>query len=260
MANVKIERTGNGIATLVIDRESKRNALNRATLDALCDHLDLLTAEEGVRVIILRGAGDQAFCAGADLREVLKCETLAESRAHFDGVRRVIVRLQNAPQPTISRVAGFALAGGCGLAVATDFTIAGEGAVFGLPEINLGLLPLIVSEPIYRAVGSRKVLLDLALTGRRVQASEAHQLGMVTRVVPDGELDAEVSSLADQLAGQSPAALRMGKEALYTMCELDDHAAMKYLREMTVIAARSDDAAEGIEAFFAKRQPVWKSR
>jgi enoyl-CoA hydratase/carnithine racemase len=152
------------------------------------------------------------------------------------------------------------LAGGCGLAVATDFTIAGEGAVFGLPEIHLGLLPLIVSAPIYRAVGSRKVLLDLALTGRRVHADEALRLGMVTRVVADSALDAEVDALTATLAGLSPAAMRMGKEALYTMCELDDSVAMKYLREMTVIAARSEDASEGIDAFFAKRTPVWKGR
>lgn len=260
MTNVRIKRSTNGVATLVIDRESKRNALNRATLDELCAGLDAITEDVSVRAIVLRGAGDQAFCAGADLHEVLECKTLAESRAHFDGVRRVIVRLQNAPQPTISRVAGFALAGGCGLAVATDFTIAGDGAVFGLPEINLGLLPLIVSEPIYRAIGSRKVLLDLALTGRRVKADEAQRIGLATRVVADSELDAEVDALANRLAGLSPAALRMGKEALYTMCELDDHAAMKYLREMTVIAARSDDAAEGIEAFFEKREPVWKGQ
>ena len=260
MANVRLDRSEIGVATLTIDREDKRNALNRATLEELCDGLDTLAVDEAVRAIVLRGAGDQAFCAGADLREVLECETLAESRAHFDGVRSVIVRLQSAPQPTISRVAGFALAGGCGLAVATDFTIAGTGAVFGLPEINLGLLPLIVSEPIYRAVGSRKVLLDLALTGRRVQADEAQRLGLATRVVPDADLDSEVDSLARRLADFSPAALRMGKEALYTMCELDDYAAMKYLREMTVIAARSDDAAEGIEAFFEKRDPVWKGK
>jgi len=260
MANVTIDRRPGGVAVLTIDREDKRNALNRATLGELCDGLDSLTADTGVRAIVLRGAGDQAFCAGADLREVLECDTLEESRAHFDGVRRVIVRLQNAPQPTISRVSGFALAGGCGLAVATDFTIAGEGAVMGLPEINLGLLPLIVSEPIYRAIGSRKVLLDLALTGRRVNADEAQRLSLVTRVVADADLDREVDALADKLAGLSASALRMGKEAIYAMCELEDQAAMKYLREMTVIAARSEDAAEGIEAFFEKRDPVWKGR
>lgn len=260
MSNVISSQSDNGVATLTIDREEKRNALNRATLDELCDALDALSANDDVQVIVLRGAGDQSFCAGADLKEVLECETLAESRAHFDGVRRVIERMQNAPQPTVSRVSGFALAGGCGLAVATDFTIAGKGAVFGLPEINLGLLPLIVSAPIYRAVGSRKVLLDLALTGRRVLADEALRLGMVTRVVEDSALDAEIDTLATTLAGLPPAAMRMGKEALYTMCELDDSAAMKYLREMTVIAAQSEDASEGIDAFFAKRTPVWKGR
>ncbi len=260
MTNVATDRACNGVVTLTIDREAKRNALNRATLEELCDALDALATDDSTRVIVLRGAGDQAFCAGADLREVLECETIADSRNHFDGVRRVIERMQNAPQPTVARVSGFALAGGCGLAVATDFTIAGRGAIFGLPEINLGLLPLIVSAPIYRAIGSRKTLLDLALTGRRVAAEEARQLGMVTRVVDDAELDSEVDLLTATLASLSPAALRMGKEALYTMCELEDSTAMKYLREMTVLAARSEDAAEGIEAFFDKRRPTWKGR
>lgn len=107
MTDVTTERASNGVATLCINREAKRNALNRATLEALCDALDRLTADESVRAIVLRGAGDRAFCAGADLREVLECDTLAESRAHFDGVRQVIERMQNAPQPTVSRVSGY---------------------------------------------------------------------------------------------------------------------------------------------------------
>jgi enoyl-CoA hydratase len=260
MPNITVQRASNGVVTLCIDREEKRNALNRATLEDLCAALDEASSDASVRVIVLRGAGDRSFCAGADLREVLECETLAESREYFDGVRRVIEKMQNAPQPTVSRVSGFALAGGCGLAVATDFTIAGQDAIFGLPEIELGLLPLIVSEPIYRATGSRKTLLDLALTGRRIKADEAHRLGLVTRVVDSDKLDAEIDSVTETLAGLSSSALRMGKEALYTMCELDDSAAMKYLREMTVIAARSEDASEGIAAFFEKRKAVWRGR
>jgi enoyl-CoA hydratase/carnithine racemase len=260
VSNTTLRRADNGVATLCIDREDKRNALNRATLEELCATLDELTSDPSVRVIVLRGAGDRSFCAGADLREVLECDTLEESRAHFDGVRQVIERMQNAPQPTVARVSGFALAGGCGLAVAADFTIAARNAVFGLPEIELGLLPLIVSEPIYRAMGSRKKLLDLALTGRRVDADEALSLGLVTRIVESADLDSEIDTLAETLAGLSSSALRMGKEAIYTMCELDDSAAMKYMREMTVIAARSDDASEGIAAFFEKRKPIWKGR
>ena len=259
MTNV-VALTADGVRTIAIDREERRNALDRATCNELAQAFDAAGADPTVRVIVLRGAGDRAFCAGADLKELLDHETIDESREHFDGVRRVIDRMHAVPQPVIARVPGFALAGGCGLAVAADFTIASESAVLGLPEIGLGLLPLMVSAPILRAVGSRKVLLDLVLTGRRVDAEEAFQLGMVTRVVPDDRLDAEIGELCGTLAGLSPAALRMGKEALYTMAEMDYSASMKYLREMIVLTSRTDDAAEGIRAFFDKREPQWTGR
>jgi enoyl-CoA hydratase/carnithine racemase len=211
-------------------------------------------------VIVLRGAGERAFCAGADLKEMLGHASIEESRAHFDGVRRVIEAMHEAPQPVIARVPGWALAGGCGLAVAADFTIASKSAVFGLPEIDLGLLPLVVSVPLERAIGSRKVLLDLVLTGRRVAAEEAQALGLATRVVPDDRLDAEIDELCATLSRLSPAALRMGKEAIYAMCELPYGAAMTAMRDRITLASRTEDAAEGIRAFFEKREPRWSGR
>ncbi len=144
--------------------------------------------------------------------------------------------------------------------MAADFTVAGESAVFGLPEIDLGLLPMVVSAPILRATGSRKTVLDLVLSGRRVGAEEALALGLVTRVVPDARLDEEVAALAERLAGLSPAALRLGKEAIYTMGEMEYGAALRYLREMIVLTASTEDAKEGIRAFFEKRKPEWSGR
>jgi enoyl-CoA hydratase/carnithine racemase len=249
-----------GVRTVTIDRAEKRNALDRATLDELEAAFAAAAERDDVRVIVLRGAGDRAFCAGADLAELLDHASLVESRRHFDGVARVIRAMERTPQPVIARVPGFALAGGCGLAVAADFTIAAESAVFGLPEIGLALLPLMVSVPVLRAVGSRKVLIDLVLTGRRVGAHEARELGLATRVVPDAALDAEVAALAEQLAGLSPLALRLGKEAVYTMAEMEAGAALTYLRDAIVLTSRSDDAREGITAFFEKRKPRWTGR
>jgi enoyl-CoA hydratase/carnithine racemase len=130
----------------------------------------------------------------------------------------------------------------------------------GLPEIGIGLLPMVVSAPIYRATGSRKTVLDLVLTGRRVDAREALSLGLVTRVVPDASLDAELETLTSQLASLSPAVLRLGKEAVYTMCEMEYATALRYLREMIVLTALTEDAKEGIRAFFEKRSPQWKGR
>ncbi len=259
-SQLRVESAANGVRTVTIDREEKRNALDRATLHELVSALKSAASDSKVRVIQLRGAGDRAFCAGADLQEMLGHDSIDESREHFDGVRRVIEAMHAAPQPVVARVPGFALAGGCGLAVAADFTIASESAVFGLPEISLALLPLVVSAPIGRALGSRKRLLDLVLSGRRVKAAEALEIGLATRVVPDAALDAEVGTLCEQLAGFSPAALRMGKEAIYTMSEMEYGASMKYLREMIVLTSRTEDAKEGIRAFFEKREPKWTGR
>ena len=260
MANVRSHLADPGVCTVTIDREAKRNALDRATLAELEAALEAAGADPAVRVVVLRGAGERAFCAGADLEELLHHATLDESRAHFDGVARVIGAMHRLCIPVVARVAGFALAGGMGLAVAADFTIAGESAVFGLPEIGLGLLPLVVSAPIHRALGSRKQLLDLVLTGRRVDAREARGLGLVTRVVPDAQLDAEVDGLARTLAGLSPVALRLGKEAIQSACEMPYDHALRYLREMVVLTHRTDDAREGIAAFLEKRKPQWKGR
>lgn len=260
MTSVSVRRGDAGIATITIEREERRNALDRLTLDELEAAFVDCGGDPSVRVIVLRGAGERAFCAGADLGEMLQHETIAAYRRHFDGVARVIAAMHAAGPPVIARVQGFALAGGCGLAVAADFTIASESAVLGLPEIGIGLLPMVVSAPILRATGSRKVVLDLVLTGRRVVAAEALSLGLVTRVVPDTEIDAAVASLAAQLGSLSPAVARLGKEAIYTMSDMDYATSLRYLREMIVLTALTDDAKEGIRAFFEKRPAQWKGR
>jgi enoyl-CoA hydratase/carnithine racemase len=260
VANVAVATSASGVRTLTIDREDRRNALDRATLDELEAALTSAGSDPGVRVIVLRGAGERAFCAGADLAELLEHESIEANRRHFDGVARVIQAMHHAGPPIVARVQGFALAGGCGLAVAADFTLAAESAVLGLPEIGIGLLPMVVSAPIYRATGSRKAVLDLVLTGRRVDAREALSLGLVTRVVPDAELDAELEKLTAQLASLSPSVMRLGKEAIYTMCEMEYSTALRYLREMIVLTALTEDAKEGIRAFFEKRSPKWTGR
>ena len=260
MSQVRTATDPNGVHTVCIDREAKRNALDRETCAELEAAMRAADADPAVRVVVLRGAGDRAFCAGADLAELLDHETIADSRAHFDGVARVIRAMQACSAPVIARVPDYALAGGMGLAVAADFTIAAAGARLGLPEIQLGLLPLMVSVPIHRAMGSRKRLLDLVLTGRRITAEEALGLELVTKVVPREALDAEVDALAGRLVALSPSTLALGKQAIYTMCEMEQGAALHYLREAIVMTSRTDDAREGIRAFFEKREPVWTGR
>jgi enoyl-CoA hydratase len=260
VANVAVATSASGVRTICIDREERRNALDRVTLDELETAFVEAGKDPSVRVIVLRGAGERAFCAGADLAEVMEHQSIDANRRHFDGVARVIQAMHHAGPPVVARVQGFALAGGCGLAVAADFTLACESAVLGLPEIGIGLLPMVVSAPIYRATGSRKTVLDLVLTGRRVEAREALSLGLVTRVVEDAHLDAELEKLTAQLAALSPSVLRLGKEAVYTMCEMEYATALRYLREMIVLTALTEDSREGIRAFFEKRSPRWTGR
>jgi enoyl-CoA hydratase/carnithine racemase len=161
--------------------------------------------------------------------------------------------------PVIARVHGYALAGGCGLAAACDLVIAADDAVFGLPEIRLGLLPLMVLAPILRAASPKRVL-ELVLTGRELPAAEALEIGLVTRVVPRAELDDAVERTARTLAALSPATLALGKEAFYRALDLPHAEGLAQLRDLLTIVARSDDAQEGITAFLEKRPPRWQGR
>jgi enoyl-CoA hydratase/carnithine racemase len=158
--------------------------------------------------------------------------------------------------PLIAQVHGFALAGGCGLAVGCDVVVAADDAVFGLPEIKLGLLPLIVMAPILRAAGRKRGML-LVLSGEPVSAHEAFAMGLVSRVVAREDLEREVRGLATRLAGLSPAALGLAKEAAATATEMEYGAALRYLRELSTLVFLSDDAREGVQAFFEKRAPRW---
>jgi enoyl-CoA hydratase/carnithine racemase len=161
--------------------------------------------------------------------------------------------------PVIAQVHGYALAGGCGLAASCDLVVAADDAVFGLPEIRLGLLPLMVLAPILRVTAPRRVL-ELVLTGRELPAREALEIGLVTRVVPRDALAEHVEELARTLARLSPATVALGKEAFHRTLALPEAEALPYLRDLLTIVARSEDAREGIAAFLEKRPPRWTGR
>lgn len=248
-----------GVATVTLNRPEARNALNRTLIRELGDALEALDGNADARVIVLRGAGDRAFCAGADLKGMFHETPILEAREQFAGLARILEGIPRMRTAVIGQVHGYALAGGCGLAAACDVVVASDDAVFGLPEIKLGLLPLMVLAPILRAAAPKRVL-QLVLTGAELPAREALAIGLVSQVVPRGELERTVEALARTLAGYSPATLAIAKEAFYTTLELDHAKALPYLRDLLTIVARSEDAQEGIAAFLAKRQPRWTSR
>jgi enoyl-CoA hydratase/carnithine racemase len=248
-----------GVGTLTLNRPEARNALNQTVIRELGDALARLEGDVETRVLIVRGAGERAFCAGADLKGMFRTGSIIDARAEYAGLARILEAIPRMRMPVIAQVHGYALAGGCGLAAACDLVIAAEDARFGLPEIKLGLLPLMVLAPILRVASPRRVL-ELVLTGRELPASEALEIGLATRVVPRAELDRTVAEVARTLAALSPATLALGKEAFYRALELPYAQALAQLRDLLTIVARSEDAQEGIAAFLEKRPPRWRGR
>ncbi len=248
-----------GVGTITLNRPEARNALNRVLVRELGDALDALDGDPEARAIVLRGAGDRAFCAGADLKGMFHEAPILEAREQYAGLARILDGIPRMRTPVIGQVHGYALAGGCGLAAACDVVVASEDAVFGLPEIRLGLLPLMVMAPILRAASPKRVL-QLVLTGAELPAREALAIGLVSQVVPRADLGPTVQALARTIAGFSPAAVAIAKEAFYAALELDHGKALPYLRDLLTIVARSEDAREGVAAFLAKRPPHWTGR
>lgn len=251
--------TEGGIARITLNRPEVRNALSRTLLGELEAALAAAEASPEARVIVLAGAGEHAFCAGADLKGMGDRGTTLQTREAFSALPRILEAITRMRTPVIAQVHGFALAGGCGLAAGCDLVIASDDARFGLPEIKVGLLPLIVMAPILRAVGRKRGML-MVLSGEPVSAREAFEMGLVSQVVPRTDLARVTGELAARLARSSPVAVALAKEAAYTLQDMEYGKSVRYLRELTTLVGLSDDAREGIAAFFEKREPRWQGR
>ena len=246
------------VATITIDREARRNALSWEVIRELRAAVAEAKADDDVRVVVLTGAGEKAFCAGADLGGMAGADHVAlhESRGELADLFRDLYALG---KPTVARVRGFALAGGFGLALACDLVVAADDAQFGTPEIDVGLWPFMITVPLVRSMPP-KVVLELMMTGRRVDAEEALRIGFVNRVVPVAELDAAVSELTSTLAAKSPAIMKLGRDSFHAVWDLAADEALRLLHPMLTVTAATEDAAEGIAAFQEKRPPVWRGR
>jgi enoyl-CoA hydratase/carnithine racemase len=248
-----------GVARITLNRPEVRNALSRTMVQELEAALAAAEADAAARVIVLAGAGEHAFCAGADLKGVGDRGTTLQARESFGGLARILEAFTRMRTPVIAQVHGYALAGGCGLAAGCDLVVASDDATFGLPEIKVGLLPLMVMAPILRAVGRKRGML-MIMSGEPVTAREALDMGLVSRVVPRADLERETVALAARLATLSPTAMALAKEAAATIQDMEYGKSLRYLRELLTLVGLSDDAREGIAAFFAKREPEWKGR
>jgi enoyl-CoA hydratase/carnithine racemase len=248
-----------GIATITINRPDRRNALSWQVMTELRDAFEVAKADGGVHVVVLTGAGDKAFCAGADLTGMAADAGWAEVHDGRGELARLFRTMWELGKPVIARVRGYALAGGFGLCLACDLVVAADDAQFGTPEIDVGLWPFMITVPLMRSMPPKKAL-ELMMTGRRVRAEEAERIGFVTKVVPVDELDAAVEELASTLASKSTAIMKLGRDSFYAVWDQSAEAALRLLHPMLTVTTATEDAAEGIAAFAEKRAPVWKNR
>jgi len=258
-ADVVLTTRDGPVVTVTINRPDQRNALSPAVSQGLRAALAAARTDDEARVVVLRGAGDRAFCAGADLSSMTQGAGFLDLHRARGEIAGVFEDLWSLGKPTIARVQGYALAGGFGLALACDFLVAADDAVFGTPEIDVGLWPFMITVPILRAMTPKQGL-ELMMTGRRVQADEALRMGIANRVVPAAELDDAVGELAASLASKSPAVMQLGRSTFYRVVDDLQARALPYLLSQLTINASFEDAAEGVAAFKEKRSPVWRGR
>lgn len=258
LADVRYEVDGH-VARLTIDREARRNALSWTVMTELRAAIAEAKRDDAVRVVVLTGAGDKAFCAGADLTGMAEGAGFAQLHDDRGELARLFRDLWELGKPTIARVRGYALAGGFGLALSCDLVVAADDAQFGTPEINVGLWPYMITVPLCRSMPPKKVL-ELMMTGRRVGAAEAERIGFVNQVVAVDALDATVDELAASLASKSPAIMKLGRDSFYAVWDQAAEDALRLLHPLLTITTQTEDSAEGIRAFAEKREPKWTGR
>lgn len=251
--------TGDGVATLTVNRPKALNALNSETLRELDCAMEAIEADPEIRAVVLTGAGRKAFVAGADIAAMQSCGPVA-AREMALLAHGILDRIERCPKPVIAAVNGYALGGGCELAMSCDLRIAAESARFGQPEINLGIIPgWGGTQRLARLIGKGRAL-ELLFTGEMIEAREAERIGLVNRVTSDAELLQETLQLARKIAEKPPVALRLIKEAVHQGCEMDLSRANALEAEKFGLCFATEDQKEGMGAFLEKRPARFQGR
>jgi enoyl-CoA hydratase len=245
------------IVTVTLNRPKQLNAINRTMVRELDDLARSLEEDRGARVVIVTGAGDRAFLAGADIAE-FQGPTPIQALEFSQRIQRLYSRIESLPQITIAAVNGFALGGGCELTQCCDLVLAAESARFGQPEINLGVIPGAGgTQRLARLLGLHRAK-ELNYLGEMIDAAEAHRIGIANRVVPGDRLLAEARALAEKLAAKAPVALRMIKEAMNEGYDLDLSKGLALEAKAWAVAFSTADKQEGVAAFLEKRKPIFR--
>jgi len=259
VSELRAERDGK-VLRLVIDREDKRNSLSREVLQGLVDGVHTATDDEQITVVVVASVGEKVFSAGADLSVMAADATGLEQHEGRGLLKDLVVAIRACPKPVVARVQGLCLAGGIGLAAGCDVVLARETAAFGMPEVERGFWPFMVSALLTRHV-SPKHAMDYMLTGERFDARTAYQMGLVSRVFPAETFDADVDAYVDKVANAAPVAVRLGKAAWVAAAETGPlPAALEAMQAQLSLLTTTKDVAEGIAAFFEKRDPRWTGR
>ena len=250
-----IYRVEDAVGYITINREAQRNAITPEALALFHEYLDEAEKDGKVRALLVTGAGEKAFCTGAQLSGAVT----TDGKDIFADYANLLNRIVSFPKPTVARVKGFCLAGGLGFMLACDIVLAGDDSKFGTPEVNVGLWPMMIGALIFRNVLQKKAM-EMILLGERLTAQEALAMGLITRVVPAGELDAEVKKVLATLTSKSPSGMKIGKQAFYAMANLPLQEALVFLSERLKEIVSTEDAKEGITAFIEKRPPYFTGK
>jgi enoyl-CoA hydratase len=248
-----------GVATVTLNNPEKRNMLSGQMLAELVEAMKRARDDSEARAVVLTGAGEKTFCAGADLGGFATDVPLVQKHFATDLFLEFFRLMPRLGKPSLCAVNGHVLAGGMGLALSCDLVIAKEGATFGTPEINVGAFPYMIMAIIYRNVPRKKVN-EMMLLGERLSAEQAVEYGLANKVLPAGEFEAAVADWAGKLASKSPVLMRLGHDAMYRQGDMAVDDALDYLRSQLSLTFTTEDIVEGVTAFFEKRDPQWKGR